>query len=109
MSSLGFAALQLRPNSHCLCVSRWERYVPCQGASRASRAPGASGRRFFFLMCARLLLWLSYALGGAAVRACCCGRRTRSVELQCAPIVAAFVRTQLSCWARQLLTIDRPS
>jgi len=34
----------LRPNSHCLCVSRWERYVPYQGASRASGAPDASGR-----------------------------------------------------------------
>jgi len=40
----------LRPNSHCLCVSCWEWYVPCKGASRASQAPGASGRRFFFLM-----------------------------------------------------------
>ena len=35
---------ELRPNPHCLCVLRWERYVHCQGASRASRAPGASGR-----------------------------------------------------------------
>jgi len=35
---------ELRPNSHCLCVLRWERYVRCQGASRASQAPGASGR-----------------------------------------------------------------
>jgi len=34
----------LRSNSHCLCVSRCERYLPCQGASRASRAPGVSGR-----------------------------------------------------------------
>jgi len=35
---------KLRPNSHCLCVLRWKRYVHCQGASRASRVPGASGR-----------------------------------------------------------------
>jgi len=35
---------ELRPNSHCLCVLRWEWYVCCQGASRAFRAPGASGR-----------------------------------------------------------------
>ena len=35
---------ELRPNSHCLCVLRWEQYVRCQGASRASRVPGASGR-----------------------------------------------------------------
>jgi len=35
---------ELRPNSHCLCVLRWEQYVRCQGASRASPAPGASGR-----------------------------------------------------------------
>ena len=33
----------LRPNSHCLCILRWEWYVRCQGASRASRASGASG------------------------------------------------------------------
>ena len=35
---------ELRPNSHCMCVLRWERYVRCQGVSRVSLAPGASGR-----------------------------------------------------------------
>ena len=39
----------------------------------------------------------------------CCGRRTRSVELLCAPIVVVVVRARWSCCARPLLTIDRPS
>jgi len=43
----------LRSNSYCLCVSRWERYVPCQGASRASQAPGASGRS----LCVRMQIF----------------------------------------------------
>jgi len=34
-----------------------------------------------------LLLWPWYALSRAAVGAYCCGRRMRSVELLCAPIV----------------------
>jgi len=34
---------ELHPNSHCLCILRWEQYVRCQGASRVSPAPGASG------------------------------------------------------------------
>jgi len=48
-----------------------------------------------------MLMWPSYALGRAAVRACC-GRRTRSVELLCVPVVAV-VRARWSFCARLLL------
>ena len=53
---------ELRPNSHCLCVLRWERYVRCQGASRASRAPGASGRN----LCVRTHIFFPDAYGPLA-------------------------------------------
>jgi len=43
----------LRPNSQYLCVSRWDRYVPCQGMSRAFRASGASGRS----LCVRMQIF----------------------------------------------------
>ena len=52
---------------------------------------------------ARLLLWPSYVLGGAAVRAYCCGRRTRLLELLCVPIVVAVVCARWSCGVRLLL------
>ena len=42
-------------------------------------------------------------LSGAAVRTYCCGRRTRLVELLCAPAVVAVVRTRWSCCARLML------
>jgi len=51
----------LRPNSHCLCVSHWEWYVPCQGASRASRAPGASRCR----LCVRTQIFFPDAIAEA--------------------------------------------
>ena len=55
-------------------------------------------------------LWCTLGDAGAVARAYCCyGRRTRSVELLCAPIVVAVVRAWWSCCAHTLLTIDRPS
>jgi len=50
-----------------------------------------------------------YALARAAVRTYCYGRRTCLVELLCAPIVEAVVRTRWSCCVRPLLTINRPT
>jgi len=41
--------------------------MPWQGASRASRAPGASGRRFFFLMNADSIRRLKSFATGAKV------------------------------------------
>ena len=51
-----------------------------------------------------LELWCALGDPGAAARAYCCyGRRTRSVELLCAPIVMAVVRARWSRCARLLL------
>ena len=46
-----------------------------------------------------MMLWPLYALGGAAVRACC-GRHLCSVELLCAPdvdVAVVHVRWELLC------------